>query len=268
MTPSVPAPTEEDAFNSIVQFLQTSRPGEDGLYGYDVYIPTVMEYYLRHSHSVGGSGARNHFERMSSVFYAAAWDLCRRGILRPGVKKFGAQATGSGSAGDGYSVTPFGRTWMKEPGGNFQYVPTEPGRFAKMLDAFTPRFGLAFKERGQEAVRCYGAHAYLACCAMCGAATESIFLAVAIEKEGDETKVLKEYLSGGGRGRVEKKILGQQPPAIAEEFRAYTMLLKYWRDAAAHGNASGIEDNQAYTSLAMLLRFAHFVADRWDDLVK
>ena len=43
-------------------------------------------------------------------------------------------------------------------------------------------------------------------------------------------------------------------------------LLKYWRDAASHGRRSGIADNEAYTALAVLLRFAQFANDRWTDL--
>jgi hypothetical protein len=45
------------------------------------------------------------------------------------------------------------------------------------------------------------------------------------------------------------------------------VLLKDWRDEAAHGKPSGITDNEAYTSLAMLLRFAQFVNDNWNTLV-
>ena len=43
-----------------------------------------------------------------------------------------------------------------------------------MLAAFQNRFGAGFQERGQEAARCYGAHAYLDCCVMSGAAAESV----------------------------------------------------------------------------------------------
>jgi len=42
--------------------------------------------------------------------------------------------------------------------------------------------------------------------------------------------------------------------------------IKYWRDEAAHGKASNIGDNEAYTSLALLLRFAGFVNEHWQDL--
>src|SRR3954468_8847698 len=50
--------------------------------------------------------------------------------------------------------------------------------------------------------------------------------------------------------------------------RAYTELLKYWRDESAHGMASKINDEHAYTSLAMLLRFAQFSNDNWQELIQ
>ena len=134
-----------------------------------------------------------------------------------------------------------------------------------MLRPFAQRFGPGFQERAQEAVRCYGAHAYLACCVMCGAATESIVLAIAIAKRDEET-VLAAYRTAQGRSRVENMIIGQASKGMQTEFKNYTVLLKYWRDEAAHGRKSDISDNEAFTSLAILLRFAHYAHDHWGDL--
>ena len=61
--------------------------------------------------------------------------------------------------------------------------------------------------------------------------------------------------------------LGQAKNHIRQEFLGYSGLLKYWRDEAAHGKASVISDNEAYTSLALLLRFAMFAHDNWNELV-
>ena len=134
-------------------------------------------------------------------------------------------------------------------------VPTEPGRFAEILEEFRDKFGPGFYERAQEAIRCYGAHAYLACCAMCGGASESILLATAIAKR-NELEVLKTYASANGRSRVENMVLGQANGYLKREYQGYSNLIKYWRDESAHGTISGINDNEAYTSLALLLRFA------------
>lgn len=135
---------------------------------------------------------------------------------------------------------------------------------AKMLASTGSNFGNGFHGRAQEAICCYGAHAYFACCAMCGAAAESILLAIAIKKVGDENKVLDTYMSKGGRGRIEHLIIGQAHGDIKKGFNASYDLLKYWRDCAAHGHQSGIQDNEAYTSLALLLRFTQFASDNWD----
>jgi hypothetical protein len=178
------------------------------------------------------------------------------------VREYQSQATASGSSGDGYTVTPFGEQWLAESDKD-DFVPTEPERFGELIAKYKDRFGPTFQERSQEAVRCYGAHAYLACCAMCGAAAEAILLAVAIEKVGDVEKVLREYNTAGGRQRTENRVLGQATEPIRKECRGYLVLLKYWRDRAAHGSISGIDDNEAFTSLALLLRLAAYVNDHW-----
>ena len=45
-------------------------------------------------------------------------------------------------------------------------------------------------------------------------------------------------------------------------------LLKYWREEASHGRPSGITDDEAYTSLALLLRLAKYVDEHWDLLTR
>jgi hypothetical protein len=232
-------------------------------YGYDVYLPNVMrDYLVEQGHLI--DHVDGHLRPISSGFYAAGWELCRRGILRPGIRTYGVQDTPDGSAGNGYSITPFGGQWIGESDRD-DFVPTEPGRFAEMLAPFQARFGPQFYERSQEAVRCYGAHAYLACCAMCGAAAESILLATAIAKR-DERSVLDMYNGARGRSRLENLLIGQAREQLRREFQGFLALLKYWRDEASHGGASRIGDNEALTSLAFVLRFAAFVRDNWDEL--
>jgi hypothetical protein len=256
----------EDAQKVIIQWIRDSSQRTQSNYGYDIYIPNVIGSYLMKD---GIDANREGYEKkleMSPYFYAAAWELCRRGIIRPGVNIIGAQTTDDGSGGNGYSITPFGKQWIDENDKD-AFIPTEPGRFAEMLAPFKENFGPGFYERAQEAIRCYGAHAYLACCVMCGAASESILLAIAIKRVGDEQRVLTEYSTSRGRSRIEKTVIGQANDHIQREFRGYTGLLKYWRDEASHGKVSDISDNEAYTSLALLLRFAMFANDNWNELV-
>jgi hypothetical protein len=255
----------DDATALLIQWLREPNHGNYGKYGYGIYLPALLRTYLE-KQGVRRDQQEKQLPEMMPALYAAAWDLCRRGILRPGVRNYMAQATDDGNAGNGYSITPFGQQWLEEADKD-NFVPTEPGRFAQMLAPYRLRYGDVFQERAQEAIRSYGAHAYLACCAMCGAATESILLATAIAKKDEET-VLKEYDTSGGRRRVENIILGQARQQLKDEYKGYTTLLKYWRDAAAHGKPSGITDNEAYTSLALLLRCAAFVNDNWEELTR
>ena len=260
---------EEDALLIIVDWLRKGSPGRYHNYGYDLYLPNVIMWHLisEHPQLQGSPSERGQMmEPLFPYFANAAWELCRRGILRPGVKEYNTQATDQGSAGSGFSVTAFGQQWLSEEGSIF--IPTEPERFGQLLKPYVSRFGQGFHSRAQEAVRCYGAHAYLACCAMCGAAAESILLATAIAKEGDEDKVLKIYATANGRIKLENMLIGQANDHVKRNFKGFTDLLKYWRDEASHGKPSKISDIESYTSLAMLLRFAAFVNDAWDLLTK
>ncbi len=249
----------EDATKLLFSFLRNPDHGNSSQYGYDIYLPTLVTNYLSRQ------GSQKRFDELSPIFYAAAWELCRRGIIRPGVRKHGLQATADGQAGNGYSITPFGQQWLAETGYD-DFVPTEPERFGEILSQYKSKFGEGFHERAQQAIRCYGAHAYLACCAMCGAATEAIILATAIEKEQNEKEILKKYASANGRRNIENIIIGKARKELQNDYRAYSILLKYWRDEAAHGKTSNISDNEAYTSLAFLLRLSMFINDNWEEL--
>jgi len=52
---------------------------------------------------------KQYFASVSPSFYAAAWDLCRQGILRPGIIHYNMNLAPDGCAGNGYSITPFGQ---------------------------------------------------------------------------------------------------------------------------------------------------------------
>lgn len=248
---------QEDAIQKIVDWIRQGCPTGRARYGYEVYIPSLIGDLFEYEDQ----------KEYSSVFFDAAWELCRRGILRPGVKIVGAQATDEGGSGGGFCLTAFGNMWIREE--DHTFVPTEPERFAELVEPFKHRFGPGFFERSQQAIRCYGAHAYLACCAMCGATAESILLATAIAKaNGDEDAILKVYRSATGRSRVENQVIGQATDNLKREFVGLASLLKYWRDEAAHGQSSQIGDNEAYTSLVMLLRYSMFINRNWTELTE
>jgi hypothetical protein len=261
----------EDALKYIIAWLRGGAISGQS-YGYDLYLPLLIREYVRveeswEKRSAANSPIENRINEHSPLFFAAAWELCRRGVLRPGVRILGAQSTEVGNSGCGYSVTPFGRAWLSESTAD-DFVPTEPERFGRLLSPYRDRFGAGYHDRAQQAVRCYGAHAYLACCAMCGAAAESVLLAVAIAKTSDESKVLREYRAANGRSKIEALILGDARQRLQSSLRAFTESLKYWRDESAHGLPSTISDEQAYTSLAMMLRLSQFATDNWQELTQ
>jgi hypothetical protein len=258
-------PTEEDALCFIVRALRDTKVALRD-YGYDVSLLHIFDLYLNTVCAFQNSSSQQRaYKEIAPPFYAAAWELCRRGVLRPGIHTYGVQE--AGAFVDGYSITPAGARWIKDAG-QYDALPIEPGRFSELLDSFTSRFGAGFQERSQEAIRCYGTNAYLGCCAMCGAAAESILLAVAIAKDGDQDKIEKMYSASGGRDQVEKLILGSQPENVQNECCVYFGLLKYWGDLTPHGKASGVTETEAYTALMLLLRLAQFANDRWDELTK
>lgn len=239
----------------LVDLLRNSNYKVYTSYGYDIYLPNLLRVYFENQ-GIGEIEIHNLLKECSPHFYNAAWDLCRRGIIRPGVTHYQAQETGS--VGDGYSFTPFGKKWLKEKKGD-DFVPTEPSRFAKMLEEFDPIFGPGYQQRTQEAIRSYDAHAYLACCTMCGAAAESALFKTAIKLTHDEDNLIKMYQSNGGRKKIEHIVVGQSRKQLQDEFTQYHTLLKYWRDEAAHGWSSKISEPEAFTALGMLLRFSMFL---------
>jgi hypothetical protein len=264
---SFPDLREEDCIKLVVGYLTSPQDRSSSVvanYGYDLYLPNAMRAWLQ-ANGIQFHDADAYLPEISRQFYSAAWELCRRGILRPGVTEYGAQSTQDGSGGNGYSVTPFGRQWLSETDRD-TFVPTEPGRFSEMMAPFAPIFGPGFHERANEAIRCYGAHAYLACSVMCGAAAESILLHLAITKEGDEQSVLTKYRAASGRRTLENLVIAQRREQIRQDFEVCFSLLKYWRDEAAHGRKSAITENEAFTSIGLLLRCAQFGKDNYQSL--
>lgn len=263
-------PDVEDATEYLLQFLREKKHDRQPVanHGYGVYLSHVMESYL-----VGQGEPNASMESVRSTvsppFFAAAWELCRLGILRPGLSNsiHVSLANAGGANGEGYSVTPYGEEWLATATTANAFLPAQPSRFVKVLvQVGGARFGPGFVQRSQEAVKARQALAYLACCAMCGAAAESIMLALAIAKRKDETYVLKEYRTASGRKKIENILLGGSTQSMQEDFRVFTSMLKYWRDESAHGRAVEVDEPQAYQALLQLLIFTHWARDHWDEL--
>jgi hypothetical protein len=259
----------EDAAKFIIDCIANPRPAAAySSYGYEVYVPNILFNYLKEvvrppeHESTWRDGPRAR--ELAPVFSEAAWELCRRGILRPGIQSLSGQ--GDGHTGHGYTVTGFGRDWINR--GTLTVSVLDSGRLAQLFESLSKRLGRGFQQRATEAATCHALGCYLASCAMCGAAAESILLAVAIAKTGDEPAILKTYLGSQGRKRTIDNIVHGARAGIAEPFRAATSLLSYWRDEAAHGTLSEISEIEAHTALGRLVRVAQFTCDNWGELTQ
>ncbi len=230
-------------------------------YGCDFWLQYVIERFWQRRGITTRELQETEKERAARPFYDAAWELCRIGVLRPGAVAILGRGTSQAFTGDGYSVTEFGRAWAKAA--KERLTPTDPGRFAQVIEPFADRLGRGFVQRAVEASHCYRMGCFLACCAMAGAAAESILLAVASAQVGDEHRVLADYRSSNGRDKILKRIVGSRPAGLGERVTAGAGLLAYWRDEAAHGTESGIAEAEAQAVLTQLLRFAQVAHDNW-----
>jgi hypothetical protein len=260
----------DEAFEFLVERLaavpeaqgRVAQIARNGTYGCDLWIPQTVQSYWQTR--IAGFSYGDLEDKHFGPFYDAAWELCRIGVLRPGQFAPRGQAIGGGLySGDGFSVTQFGRAWLKEAS---QRPIVDPSRLAQVFQTFAARFGGGYSQRATEAVATYRTANYLAACVMSGAAAESILLALAITKVGHEAKVLADYNTSGGRGRITKRVTDGLAKPLVARFEATMQVLHYWRDDAGHGTMTTIGEIDAHASLTQLLRLAHFASDHWDQL--
>lgn len=261
----------DDAFDYLTECLKqlpdlppNHRPSHnDRPYGCDVWVPNVILRYWQ----TRGENAHNISsltEHQCRAFYDVAWELCRRGVLRPGqAAAKGMAGGGSGFVGDGYSLTATGRLWLTKIS---EAGHTDPSRMAELFANYQTSFGTAFVQRSVEAVSCYRSGNYLAACVMAGAASESLLIATAVAKTGNEDQVLAEYRTARGRGRVVSKVAAGAGSDLERRLTNAIDVLAYWRDDAAHGLISDLAETEAHTALTQLLGLAQLVSKYWERL--
>ncbi len=217
-----------------------------------MYANSLLIKCFKDKYNLESNRSENWRVDISPIFIDACWELCRCGILRPFTYTTSDQGT---TQGDGFSITAFGRQWLDE--GRFDnYVPTEPDRFADILSKYVEIFGKSIDERAQEAVRCYNAHAYLACCVMVGAASETILNAVAdrldIQKPESQTitKTRRSTISNTSKG-------------VRERVLAFSYIIELWIISCIQHDRLDNSPDRGYISLALLLRLASFRRDEW-----
>lgn len=245
---------------AIAVLLDLLRAGRAGGYGYDVFPSKGAEAAAPRKFPRDEQMALRVRE-LTPIFYDAAWELCRRGILRPGITRQGEQVVSEG----GYSLTVAGRAALPNMD-ETEILIAQPGSLAATLAGYKDRFGEGFHQRALEAIKCRNSEAWLACCTMVGAAAESVLLAIAIAKLGSEEKVLKSYAQARGRSAVLNMIVGQANAPTRNKLTTFTSIISLWRDEAAHGQASPLGTANADEALRQLLHMSQWVDREWDNL--
>ena len=260
----------DDALDVLIKYLaavpepkgKSARKGQGQGHAGDLWIPHVVQGYWQ---SLPKQVASEDLEdRHFQPFYDAAWELCRIGVIRPGEFAPRGWATDAGLfAGDTFSITRFGRAWLKDAS---QRPIADPGRLSHVLQAFADRLGGGYAQRATEAVRAYRTGNYLAANMMCGAAAESILLTLAIAKVGDEAKVLVEYNTTGGRLRLTKRVCANVSTAVGAQLEASLQPLGRWHDGAGHASVTTVSEMEAHIGLTDLLRLSQFAHDHWAEM--
>ncbi|MEA5488051.1 MULTISPECIES: hypothetical protein [Pseudanabaena] len=252
--------TEEDACKQIVSYVTLNSSINHQV----INIDKVIEDYLEKHKPKDWDTQLGYFvctnydtETDAEAFYDAAWHFCSRGILRPAPLDKAEDLQFPKNFYAKFLLTSFGKEWISKYDIN-ECIPSEHGRFSKLLSNRDRVFGQGYQSRSQEALSCYRSQNYFACCVMCGATYESVLLALAIKKSGNEQDILNKYNSSRGRNLIENFLIGQLNQFIQADFRKYSELLKYWRDDAAHGASVNIGEEEAFTSLILLLRFIQY----------
>lgn len=231
-------------------------------YGYDVYAPTVANNWCNRITDRDSNFAAQLMKKFSGTFNDAAWEICRRGIIRPGTREHHGQGI---EGGNGYSITEYGRKWIAN-GNPDDFVILQPGALAATFSEFVAVLGDGFHQRSQEAIVCRFAQAWLACCAMCGAAAESVLLGIAMAKLEDDELVLKTYEGRNGRQELTKAVCKGLPPYIENSLKQFMGLLAYWRDDATHGKATEITQANADEAIRQLLHLCQWSKKNWKEL--
>lgn len=259
--------TEEDAYSFCVEYLQAVLAGKiraQNFGGFDIYASQVLDSFCEHEKLTDHNDRLAAGAFVSRTLLSGLWQLCLRGILRPSVSNLNIQHCQERLPGASYSITEEGKRWLTNSDNLHMLLASRS--FAELLCSNSDRFGIAYKERVVEAVKCFDTGCYLACCSMCGAACESIYLALAVSKKGDEAEVLKRYRSSDGRKQLQNIIEQNLPGGLIRSLKSGFEVVAYWRDCSAHGEVTNLGRSEARACLNILLTLVQTANDRWDDI--
>lgn len=260
--------SEEDAFSLCVEYLTDYMNGRlrRDRTEFDISA-TEVESHLCLKHQITEHNDKLDVGSLTGAkILSALWQLCLKGVLRPSVRTLAWTQVQERIAGNCYSLTESGKEWIKKP--EQTIMVTASGSYAMLLSNFSEKFGNAYRERVIDAVKCFDAGAFFACAAMCGAASEAIYLALAIAKEGagQEEFVLKKYRASDGRKQLQNSLTHGLAAGLRQSLESGFTVLAYWRDASAHGESSVVGAAEARTALQTLFSLAQLASDRWADL--
>lgn len=257
--------TEEDAFAFCVDTLAALLKGEfrHEARNFDITAIVLRDQLFQVNRITEHNDKINMESLIGAKILSALWQLCLKGVLRASPRSL--QDTMKETS-DGYSLTEQGREWIKNQDKHPMLVASKS--FADLLSKYSSRFGAAYQERVADTIRCFDAGAYLGCCAMCGAACEAIYLALATEKEGQDQAeaVLKKYRAADGRKQLQNILNHGLNGGLTRGIEGGFTVLAYWRDISAHGETVGVGHAEARTALNTLLSLAQLADDRWDEL--
>jgi hypothetical protein len=258
------SPTFDEATAFLLQSLRQiisarQRGSEDGC---DIQVASVASEWADSRHLLDVESRSNLSRRINAMFLDAAWELCRRGLLRPGALLSGLKGI---SDDTGYSLTTHGEAWLTFAADG-DWITLQPDTLSNVFGKYRTRLGEGYYQRSQEAIRCRNADAWLAACAMVGAAAESILLAAAIAKTRDEGRVMRAYISSRSPKRLPDIVVGQAPAHLARAFRSGMGLISYWRDVDVHAQMSAVSALETEQAIHRLLMLAQFCHENWDEL--
>lgn len=115
MSDAPKVPSVDEALNYILYRMRADGPAKYGRHGYDLTVVDLATRYVREM-----LNERNHPDpvenasvyAVSEPLYDAAWELARRGILRPSPRQSVMQFAAFNATGGGYTLTEAGREWL------------------------------------------------------------------------------------------------------------------------------------------------------------
>jgi hypothetical protein len=77
---------------AIARTIDTLRAHRAKQYGYDLFPPQVARAFVERQQNIRDADRATAALEITPIFMDAAWELCRRGLVRPGVKNINEQA--------------------------------------------------------------------------------------------------------------------------------------------------------------------------------